>query len=177
MLIYRDGALRLQVRMDGQTAWLTQAGMAELFQTSVPNVNIHIRNILEEKELEQDSVIKEYLITAADGKNYQTKCYNLDMILAVGYRVRSPRGTQFRGLSTTKSTKNTKMFLAKRQRFFNWRLGAIAGFSRRSAWRRHLDRRARIGFHPDNIVARRGFGRVRRCGRTCNRKHVLDRSV
>jgi hypothetical protein len=100
MLIYRDGSLRLQVRLDGQTVWLTQAGMAELFQTSVPNINIHIRNILEEGELEPDSVIKEYLTTAADGKNYRTMHYNLDMILAVGYRVRSPRGTQFRQWAT-----------------------------------------------------------------------------
>ncbi|MGA2798955.1 MAG: RhuM family protein [Thermoguttaceae bacterium] len=100
MLIYRDGSLNLQVRLDGQTVWLTQAGMAELFQTSVPNINIHIRNVFEEKELEAESVIKEYLITAADGKNYQTKCYNLDMILAVGYRVRSVRGTQFRQWAT-----------------------------------------------------------------------------
>lgn len=100
MLIYRDGSLNLQVRLDGQTVWLTQAGMAELFQTSVPNINIHVRNIVEEGELAPDSVIKEYLITAADGKNYRTKCYNLDMILAVGYRVRSPRGTQFRQWAT-----------------------------------------------------------------------------
>lgn len=96
LLIYRDGALNLQVRLDGQTVWLTQAGMAELFQASVPNVNIHIRNIFDEKELGQEAVIKEYLITAADGKNYRTKHYKLDMILAVGYRVRSLRGTQFR---------------------------------------------------------------------------------
>lgn len=100
MLIYRDGALNLQVRLDGQTVWLTQAGMAELFQTSVPNVNMHIRNIFDEKELGQEAVIKEYLITAADGKNYRTKHYNLDMILAVGYRVRSLRGTQFRQWAT-----------------------------------------------------------------------------
>ncbi|MBN1909088.1 MAG: virulence RhuM family protein [Pirellulales bacterium] len=102
MLIYRDGALDLQVRLDGQTVWLTQAGMAELFQTSVPNINIHIRNILQEEELERSAVIKEYLITAADGKNYQTKHYNLDMILAVGYRVRSARGTQFRQWATAR---------------------------------------------------------------------------
>jgi len=100
MLIYRDGSLNLQVRLDGQTVWLTQAGMAELLQTSVPNVNIHIRNILKEGELEQEAVVKEYLITAADNKNYRTKHYNLDMILAVGYRVRSARGTQFRQWAT-----------------------------------------------------------------------------
>lgn len=102
ILIYRDGATNLQVRLDGQTAWLTQAGMAELFQTSVPNINIHIRNILDEGELEQKAVVKEYLITAADGKNYRTKHYCLDMILAVGYRVRSVRGTAFRQWATAR---------------------------------------------------------------------------
>ena len=100
VLIYRDGSLKLQVRLEGRTVWLTQAAMAELFQTSVPNVNIHVRNVFEEGELEPDSVIKEYLITAADGKNYRTKHYNLDMILSVGYRVRSARGTQFRQWAT-----------------------------------------------------------------------------
>ena len=102
VIIYHDGATNLQVSLDGQTVWLTQAAMAELFQTSVPNINIHIRNILEEEELEQESVIKEYLTTAADGKNYRTKHYSLDMILAVGYRVRSARGTAFRQWATAR---------------------------------------------------------------------------
>ena len=74
--------------------------MAELFQTSVPNISIHVRNILAEGELQESAVVKEYLITAADGKRYRTKHYSLEMILAVGYRVRSPRGTQFRQWAT-----------------------------------------------------------------------------
>jgi hypothetical protein len=102
ILIYHDGATNLQVRVDGQTVWLTQAGMAELFQSSVPNINIHIRNILEEGELDRGAVIKDYLITAADKKTYRTKHYNLDMILAVGYRVRSARGTAFRQWATAR---------------------------------------------------------------------------
>jgi|GEM_PF-2730827 len=69
--------------------------MAELFDTTKQNVSLHIKNILKEGELPEDSVVKEYLTTAEDGKRYQTKHYNLHMILAVGYRVRSPRGTQF----------------------------------------------------------------------------------
>ncbi len=103
ILIYRDGSLNLQVRLDGQTVWLTQAGMAELFQTSVPNINIHIRNILEEGELEQAATIKDYLIVHVEGRRSVKRSvthYNLDMILAVGYRVRSPRGTQFRRWAT-----------------------------------------------------------------------------
>ena len=97
-LVYQaeDGRVKIDVRLQGETAWLTQAHMAELFQTTVPNVNIHLRNIFAEGELQADSVIKEFLITAADGKNYQTKFYNLDVIISVGYRVKSLRGTQFR---------------------------------------------------------------------------------
>ena len=80
---------------DGQV-WLSQQWLAELFDTSVQNISAHILNILRDKELEKDSVIKEYLITAADGKNYNVTFYNLDMILAVAFRVCSKRGVQFR---------------------------------------------------------------------------------
>jgi hypothetical protein len=97
-LVYQteDGKLKLDVRVEGETVWLTQAHMAELFQTSVPNVNIHLRNLFSEGELEKDSVVKESLITAADGKRYATRFYNLDVIISIGYRVKSLRGTQFR---------------------------------------------------------------------------------
>ncbi len=81
---------------------LSQSQMAELFQTSIPNVNMHLRNVLREGELQADSVIKEFLITAADGKNYQTKFYKLEAIIAVGYRVKSHRGTQFRQWATAR---------------------------------------------------------------------------
>ncbi len=91
-----DEQTRLQVRLEGETAWLTQAQMAELFQSSVPNVSMHVRNLFSEGELAADSVVKEFLTTAADGKNYRTKFYNLDVIISVGYRVKSLRGTQFR---------------------------------------------------------------------------------
>jgi hypothetical protein len=102
VLIYRDGALNFQVRLDGQTVWLTQAAMAELYQTSKQNISLHVQNILEEKELHSEAVVKEYLTTAADGKRYRVLHYSLDMILAVGYRVRSPRGTQFRQWATAR---------------------------------------------------------------------------
>ena len=91
-----DGRTRLEVRFEAETAWLTQAQMAQLFQTSIPNVSMHIRNIFAENELCADSVVKESLTTAADGKNYSTKFFNLDVIISVGYRVKSLRGTQFR---------------------------------------------------------------------------------
>ena len=87
-----DGSSRIEVRLDEGTVWLTQARIAELYQTSIPNISMHIRNILRGGELEAGSVIKEYLTTAADSRNYRTLFYNLDMILAIGYRVRSHRG-------------------------------------------------------------------------------------
>ena len=102
LVIYNDGGLNLQVRLDGQTVWLTQAQMAQLYQTTKQNISLHIQNVLDEKELPSEAVVKEYLTTAADGKNYRTLHYSLDMILAVGYRVRSPRGTLFRQWATTR---------------------------------------------------------------------------
>lgn len=97
-LVYQteDGKLKLDVRFEGETVWLTQQHMAALFQTTKQNVSLHIQNIFSERELLADSVVKESLTTAADGKNYPTKFYNLDVIISVGYRVRSLRGTQFR---------------------------------------------------------------------------------
>lgn len=102
-LIYNteDGNERVELRLDGDTVWLTQKKIAELFDTSVQNINLHIKNILTDNELTEDSVIKDYLITAADGKVYTTAHYNLDMILAIGYRVRSLRGVQFRKWANT----------------------------------------------------------------------------
>lgn len=91
-----DGKSRLQVRFSGETAWLSQNQMAELFQTTKQNVSLHIKNIIDEKELSEETVVKEFLTTASDGKNYQTRFYNLDVIISVGYRVKSHRGTQFR---------------------------------------------------------------------------------
>lgn len=96
-----DGRTRLDLRIDGQTVWLTQLEIAELFQTTKQNVSLHAKNIFEDKELAEDSVVKESLTTAADGKGYQTKLYSLDLILAIGYRVRSPRGVQFRQWAST----------------------------------------------------------------------------
>lgn len=91
-----DGKTRLQVRLEDETVWLTQSQMADLFQTSIPNVSMHIRNVFREGELQEESVVKDFLTTAADGKRYQTNYFNLDVIISVGYRVKSHRGTQFR---------------------------------------------------------------------------------
>ena len=83
-----------------ETFWLTQKAMAELFDCSVDNISLHLRNIFNDLELDKDSVAEDFSITAADGKNYKTKCYNLDAIIAVGYRVNSKKATKFRQWAT-----------------------------------------------------------------------------
>lgn len=96
-----DGHSQIQLRAEHQTVWLTQSEMAELFNTSKQNISLHLKNIFADKELSEGSVVKDSLTTASDGKQYRTALYNLDAILAVGYRVRSPRGVQFRRWAST----------------------------------------------------------------------------
>ena len=98
IIIYNtdDGKVKVVLYAKDGNIWMNQNQMAELFATSIPKISMHISNILKEGELQQDSVIKEYLTTAADGKNYNVTFYSLEMILAIGFRVRSKRGTQFR---------------------------------------------------------------------------------
>ena len=96
VLYQPDESIRLEVKLEQDTVWLTQAQMTELFRTTRNNITMHIRNIFKEKELDEKSVCKESLHTAADGKRYRTKIYNLDVIISVGYRVKSPIGTRFR---------------------------------------------------------------------------------
>ena len=95
-----DGRARVECRFVADTLWLPQAGIAELFQTTKQNIDKHLKAIFAEGELVQDSVVNHWLTTAADGKKYRVTYYNLDTILAVGYRVRSSRGTQFRRWAT-----------------------------------------------------------------------------
>ena len=97
IIIYQpDETLKLDVQVEDDTVWLTQAQMVELFQTTKQNISLHTNNIFKEGELNANSVVKENLTTASDGKKYRTKYYNLDVIISVGYRVKSIRGTQFR---------------------------------------------------------------------------------
>lgn len=98
IIIYNtaDGKASVSLLTKDGTAWMNQSQIAELFATSKPNISMHISNILEEGELDENSVVKNYLTTAADGKNYSVSHYSLEMILAIGFRVRSNRGTQFR---------------------------------------------------------------------------------
>ncbi len=96
-----DGRSQIKLRADLQTVWLTQLDMAELFDATKQNISLHLKNVFRDGELDPAAVVKESLTTAADGKRYQTQLYNLDAILAVGYRVRSPRGVQFRRWAST----------------------------------------------------------------------------
>jgi hypothetical protein len=102
ILIYQTegGQTKLEVRLEGETLWLSQADLARLYQTTKQNISLHIQNIYEEGELDEVSVVKEYLTTAADGKSYKTKHYNLDMIISVGYRIKSQIATHFRQWAT-----------------------------------------------------------------------------
>ena len=98
IIVYQPegGEFHIEVRVENETVWLTQAQMAELFNSTRNNITLHIKNIFQEHELDANSVCKESLLTAGDGKNYKTKIYNLDVIISVGYRVKSIQGTRFR---------------------------------------------------------------------------------
>ena len=107
ILIYQteEGRTRLEVRLDGETVWLTQKAMAALYQTSVPNINIHIQNICNERELDPTGTIKDFLTVQKEGSREvrrPQKFYSLDMILSVGYRVKSRTATRFRQWATAR---------------------------------------------------------------------------
>ena len=97
-----DGLTRVDVRFEGDTVWLTQAQLIDLYHSSKSNISEHIRHIFEDGELNQEAVVRKFRTTAADGKNYQVMYYNLDMIIAIGYRVRSQVGVHFRQWATAR---------------------------------------------------------------------------
>ncbi len=111
IIIYNtpDGKAKVSLFAKDGTVWMNQNQLAELFDTSVPNISMHISNILKDHELDANSVIKNYLTTASDGKQYEVTFYSLDMILAIGFRVRSKRGTQFRAWAN----QNLKEYMVK----------------------------------------------------------------
>ncbi len=98
VLLYRseDGGINIHVRLEQDTVWLTQADMVNLFHSSKPNISEHIKNVFKEGELDESSVVRKFRTTAADGKQYSVKHYNLDVVISVGYRVKSLHGTHFR---------------------------------------------------------------------------------
>lgn len=111
IIIYKaeDGSTEIDVRIEKDSVWLSQLQMAILFDQTKQNISLHIHNIFKENELNRNSVVKDYLTTAADGKQYKTNYYNLDVVISVGYRVRSKRGTEFR----IWATKLLQQFLIK----------------------------------------------------------------
>ena len=97
-----DGRTRVECRFAEESLWLSQAAMMDLYQSTRANISIHLKGVFEDGELDEEAVVKSYLTTAADGKNYQVRHYRLEAVLAVGYRVRSARGTQFRQWATAR---------------------------------------------------------------------------
>lgn len=104
LLLYQtdDGQTKIEVRLQDETVWLNQAQLCELFDKDKRTISEHIQNIFKEGELIEESVIRKFRTTASDGKNYQVTYYNLDVIISVGYRVSSHRGTQFRIWATNR---------------------------------------------------------------------------
>ncbi len=119
-----DGLTRLDVKFENETVWLTQAQLVELYQTSKSNISEHIKHIFEEGELEKESVVRKFRTTAADGKTYNTTYYNLDMIISLGYRVRSITATHFRKCRENAQAdfchKNSRFLPEARNNPFRW---------------------------------------------------------
>jgi len=174
VLLYttEDGASRLEVRVEGETVWLTQKQMAELFQKDVRTVNEHLKNIFEEGELAQDSVIRKFRITAADGKSYDTAHYNLDAVISIGYRVKSHRGTQFRIWATQRlreylikgfTLDDERLRLAGGDNYFEELLARIRDIcsSEKIFWRKVLDIYATsIDYDPSVEASQQFFATV-----------------
>lgn len=122
MLIYQNesGEIKVDVRFEEKSIWLSQKQLSEIFTKSVKTISEHISNIFDEGELDESSVIRNFRTTASDGKNYDVKYYNLDMIIAIGFRVKSPQGTKFRIWATKRLNEYiTKGFVLNDERFKN----------------------------------------------------------
>lgn len=135
IIIYQtdDGLTHIDVKMEDETVWLTQAQLVQLYQTSKSNVSEHIKHIFEEGELEENAVIRKFRTTAADGKNYNTTYYNLDMIISLGYRIKSSIATNFRRWATER----LKEYMIKGFTMDDERLKQLGGGS---YWKELLDR-------------------------------------
>lgn len=135
IVIYQtdDGDTKIDVRFVDETVWLTQAQLCELYQTSKSNVSEHIQNIFEEGELEENSVVRKFRTTASDGKNYNVSYYNLDMIISLGYRIKSITATQFRRWATER----LKEYMIKGFTMDDERLKNLGGGN---YWKELLDR-------------------------------------
>ena len=114
-----DEKISVDVRFEGETVWLTQAQLVDLYGSSKANVSEHIKHIFEEEELKEDSVVRNFRTAAADGKSYQTKYYNLDMIISLGYRIKSKIATQFRQWATKRLNEYIRKGFTMVRRYFN----------------------------------------------------------
>ena len=138
-----DGQTKIDVKLEDETLWLTQAQMCELYQTCKSNISEHIRHIFEEGELQEDSVVRKFRTTAADGKSYLTTFYNLDMIIALGYRVRSIIATRFRQWATLR----LKEYMVKGFALDDERLKKLGGQDRKElSGRQRTSCHGTIGF-------------------------------
>ena len=135
IIIYQteDGSTKIDVKFEEETVWLTQAQLCELYQTSKSNISEHVKHIFEEGELEEDSVVRKFRTTGADGKNYNITHYNLDMIISLGYRVKSLIATQFRRWATER----LKEYMIKGFTMDDERLKNLGGGN---YWKELLDR-------------------------------------
>ncbi len=135
IIIYQteDGYTKIDVKFEDETVWLTQAQLCELYQTSKSNISEHIKHIFEEEELDEESVVRKFRTTAADGKNYNTIHYNLDMIISLGYRVKSKIATNFRRWATER----LKEYMIKGFTMDDERLKNLGGGN---YWKELLDR-------------------------------------
>ena len=135
IIIYQteDGHTKIDVKFEDETVWLTQAQLCELYQTSKSNISEHIKHIFEEGELEENAVVRKFRTTASDGKNYNTIHYNLDMIISLGYRVKSKIATNFRRWATER----LKEYMIKGFTMDDERLKNLGGGN---YWKELLDR-------------------------------------
>ena len=164
-----DGKSRIEVKLHDETVWLSQKLMAELFQKSIPTINEHIKNIFKEGELQENTVIRKFRITADDGKSYLTNFFNLDVIISVGYRVKSHRGTQFRIWATERlreyiikgfTLDDERLKQAGSGNYFDELLARIRDIrsSEKVFWRKVLDIYATsIDYDPDTDLSREFF--------------------
>jgi hypothetical protein len=173
-LLYRsdNGKIRIETRMENETVWLSQAQMCELFDKNKRTISEHIRNIFSEGELREEQVVRKFRTTAADGKNYNVAYYNLDVIISIGYRVKSHRGTQFRIWATQRLREYIiKGFTMDDERlkqtgggnYFDELLSRIRDIrsSEKVFWRKVLDIYATsIDYDPNTDVSRDFFATV-----------------
>ena len=187
-----DGETRIDVRFEEETVWLSQGQMAELFQTTVPNINMHIRNLFAEGELEPGGTIKEFLMVRQEGRRQvrrRVAFYNLDIIISVGYRVKSHRGTQFRIWATQRlrdylvkgfALDDARLKRAGGGHYFEELLARIRDIrsSEKVFWRKVLDIYATsIDYDPNQEMSQQFFATVQNKMHWAAHGHTADEVI